>query len=79
MDPTDTAFQFAPGDTAWIICAMALVWLMIPGLAYFYSGLSRSKNALTMMMASFICLMVASIQVRRDMAHSLTPRPPPPN
>ena len=38
------------GDTAWMILCTALVLLMIVGLALFYAGLVRSKNALGMMM-----------------------------
>ena len=33
------------GDTAWILASSALVLLMTPGLALFYGGLARSKNA----------------------------------
>ncbi len=29
------------GDMAWVIAAMALVFIMIPGVGYFYSGLLR--------------------------------------
>lgn len=36
------------GDTAWLLTSTALVLMMsIPGLALFYAGLVRSKNALT--------------------------------
>ena len=35
------------GDTAWILTASALVLMMaIPGLALFYGGLVRVKNAI---------------------------------
>ena len=27
------------GDTAWVLASMALVQLMLPGLAFFYAGL----------------------------------------
>ncbi len=43
-------------DTAWMLIATALVLLMTPALAFFYSGLVRSKNALNTMMMSFISL-----------------------
>ena len=55
--------EFQSGDTAWILTAMALVWLMVPGLGYFYSGLSSHKNALSLIMYVLVCMMVASIQV----------------
>jgi Amt family ammonium transporter len=43
-------------DTAWMLIATALVLLMTPGLAFFYGGLVRSKNALNTMMMSFVAL-----------------------
>jgi Amt family ammonium transporter len=42
------------GDTAWMLMATALVLFMtIPGLALFYSGLVRAKNVLSVMMQTF--------------------------
>lgn len=42
------------GDTAWMLTATALVLFMtIPGLSLFYSGLVRSKNVLSVMMQCF--------------------------
>ena len=39
------------GDTAWMLSATVLVLLMtIPGLALFYGGLVRTKNALSVLM-----------------------------
>ncbi len=38
------------GDTAWMLMASALVLLMIPGLAFFYGGMVRSKSVLNMLM-----------------------------
>ena len=49
------------GDTAFMLVATALVMLMTPGLALFYGGLVRSKNVLTTIMQSFICLGLISI------------------
>jgi len=43
-------------DTAWMLISTALVLLMTPGLAFFYGGLVRSKNALNTLMMSFIAL-----------------------
>ena len=34
------------GDTAFILVSAALVMLMPPGLALFYAGIVRGKNAL---------------------------------
>jgi Amt family ammonium transporter len=47
------------GDTAWMLFAAVLVLLMtIPGLALFYAGLVRAKNAVSMLMQVFatVCL-----------------------
>ncbi|MFO1535205.1 MAG: ammonium transporter, partial [Thermoplasmatota archaeon] len=41
------------GDTAFMLVSTALVMLMTAGLAFFYGGLVRSKNALTVKMQSF--------------------------
>jgi ammonium transporter, Amt family len=51
------------GDTAWILMASALVLLMtIPGLAFFYGGLVRRKNVLSVLMQCFIIAAVISLQ-----------------
>ncbi|KAH9968254.1 ammonium transporter [Russula dissimulans] len=50
------------GNIAWIIAATALVWIMIPGVGYFYSGLLRRKNALSMIWLSMVTLAVVSFQ-----------------
>ena len=49
------------GDTAFMLVATALVMLMTPGLALFYGGLVRSKNVLTTVLQSFLCLGIVSI------------------
>ena len=49
------------GDTAFMIVATAMVMLMTPGLALFYGGMVRSKNVLSTLLQSFICLGVVSI------------------
>lgn len=50
------------GDTAWVLASAALVLAMIsPGLALFYAGLVRSKNALATIMQTFIILCVVSL------------------
>ena len=51
------------GDTAWVLTASALVLLMtIPGLAFFYGGLVRRKNVLSILMQCFIIVCVISLQ-----------------
>ncbi len=51
------------GDTAWVLMSSALVLLMTaPGLALFYGGMVRQKNALGTLMQSFIILALISVQ-----------------
>ena len=51
------------GDTAWVLTSTALVLAMTaPGLALFYAGMVRSKNALGTIMQSFIILCLISLQ-----------------
>ena len=49
------------GNTAWILTSAALVLLMTPGLAFFYSGLVRTKSAAATIMQSFVMVGVATI------------------
>ena len=49
------------GATALVLVSAALVMLMTPGLAFFYGGLVRRKNVLTIMMQSFISMGVVTI------------------
>ncbi len=50
------------GDTTWMLISTALVMLMTPGLAFFYGGLVRRKNVLSIMMQCFILVGVISLQ-----------------
>ncbi len=51
------------GDTAWVLTSSALVLAMTaPGLALFYGGMVREKNALGTIMHSFIILCLISVQ-----------------
>jgi ammonium transporter, Amt family len=50
------------GDTAWVLISAALVMLMTPGLAFFYGGLVRRKNMLSILMQCFIILAALSLQ-----------------
>lgn len=61
--PPPAAPKIDSGDTAWMLTSSALVLLMTaPGLALFYAGLVRRKNALGTIMHSFITLALISIQ-----------------
>jgi Amt family ammonium transporter len=50
------------GDTAWLLVSTALVMLMTPGLAFFYGGLVRKKNILSVLMQCFMILWIVSMQ-----------------
>ena len=51
------------GDTAWVLISAVLVLGMtIPGLAFFYGGLVRRKNVLSILMQCFIIVCVISLQ-----------------
>ena len=57
------ASKIDKGDTAWMLTSSALVLMMTaPGLALFYGGMGRQKNALGTLMHSFIIMAVISIQ-----------------
>ena len=49
------------GDTAWMLTSCALVLLMTPGLAFFYGGLVRRKNVLSILMQCFLCMGLMTI------------------
>ncbi|CAN5395198.1 ammonium transporter [soil metagenome] len=49
------------GDTAWMLCATALVILMTPALGLFYAGLVRAKNTLNTFMMCAAALGVATL------------------
>ena len=49
------------GDTAWLLCATALVLIMTPGLAFFYGGMVNNKNVISTMLQSFVAMGVISL------------------
>ena len=58
-----TAKDVNTGDTAWVLVSVALVMLMtIPGLAFFYGGLVRRKNVLSILMQCFMVMCLISVQ-----------------
>src|SRR5437764_15005277 len=56
------AAVISAGDTAWVLTSTALVMVMTVGLAFFYGGLVRPKNALNTLMMSFVALGLISVQ-----------------
>ena len=57
-----TTPEFSGADTAWILTATALVLFMtLPGLALFYSGLVRGKNSLSILVQCFAITCLTSL------------------
>ncbi|MDD3618250.1 MAG: ammonium transporter [Desulfobulbaceae bacterium] len=54
--------MISAADTAFILAAAGLVLLMTPGLALFYAGMVRSRNALGTIMQSLIMISIISIE-----------------
>lgn len=50
------------GDTAWMLASAGLVLLMTPGLAFFYGGLVRRKNVLSVLMQCFMAMCLVTLQ-----------------
>src|SRR6187401_1335827 len=46
--------QYSSADIAWVLVSTALVFLMTPGLAFFYGGMVNRKNVLSTMMKSVV-------------------------
>lgn len=62
----DTAPNFDDGkysgaDIAWILVSTALVFLMTPGLAFFYGGMVHRKNVLSTMIKSVVAAGVVGV------------------
>jgi Amt family ammonium transporter len=53
---------YAGADLAWIMASSALVLIMIPGVAFFYSGLARRKSALSLIHLGLITLAVVTFE-----------------
>ncbi len=49
------------GDTGFMLISAALVLLMTPGLAFFYSGFVRSRNVLNTLMMSFVVMAIVGV------------------
>lgn len=58
----DTTAAIDTGDTAWVLISAALVFIMTPGLAFFYGGMVRSKNVLSTIMHSFFIVAMISVE-----------------
>jgi ammonium transporter, Amt family len=59
---TTPAFVSNPADTTFLFTATCLVFIMTPGLGFFYSGLVRQKNAAATIFLSVITIVIVGIQ-----------------
>jgi len=59
-DFADTG-KYNSADVAWIIVATALVFLMTPGLAFFYGGMVHRKNVISTMIKSMVAAGIVSV------------------
>ena len=57
----DKAGVYNPADIAWILIATALVFLMTPGLAFFYGGMVHRKNVISTMIKSVVAAGVVGV------------------
>ena len=62
VDDDGNQIVYNLGDIAWMMMSTLLVFIMIPGIGFFYSGLLRRKNALSMLWMSMAVAAVASIE-----------------
>src|SRR6476469_2061982 len=53
--------KYNTSDMAWMLTATALVFLMTPGLAFFYGGMVHRKNVLSTMIKSVLSAGIVSI------------------
>jgi ammonium transporter, Amt family len=57
----DEKTPYSSADIAWIIVATALVFLMTPGLAFFYGGMVHRKNVISTMIKSVVAAGVVGV------------------
>lgn len=57
----DGSGVYSQADIAWVIVATALVFLMTPGLAFFYGGMVHRKNVISTMIKSVVAAGVVSV------------------
>ena len=57
-----TSTPIDTGDTAWVLASAALVLLMTPAVGFFYGGMIRKKNIVSILTQSFVIISLVSIQ-----------------
>src|ERR1035437_3437949 len=50
------------GDTAWVIVATALVMLMTPAVGFFYGGMVKHKNVISVLQQTLAVIVLVSLQ-----------------
>ncbi|MGQ0738753.1 MAG: ammonium transporter [Bacteroidota bacterium] len=53
--------QYSSSDIAWVLVSTALVFLMTPGLAFFYGGMVNRKNVISTMIKSTVAAGVVGV------------------
>jgi len=61
LKPNFDLGDYNAADVAWILVATALVFLMTPGLAFFYGGMVHRKNVLSTMIKSVVAAGVITV------------------
>src|ERR1051326_230011 len=56
------ASKISSGDTAWVLTSAALVLIMTPAVGFFYGGMVRSKNVISVIKQSLLILALISLQ-----------------
>ena len=59
--PGADASQYSSADIAWVLVSTALVFLMTPGLAFFYGGMVNRKNVISTMIKSVVAAGVVGV------------------
>jgi Amt family ammonium transporter len=59
--PGSGATQYNSSDIAWVLVSTALVFLMTPGLAFFYGGMVNRKNVISTMIKSTVAAGIVGV------------------
>jgi len=59
--PGATSPQYSSADIAWVLVSTALVFLMTPGLAFFYGGMVNRKNVISTMIKSVVAAGIVGV------------------
>ena len=61
MSQVPTIHNTIHADIAWVLVSTALVFLMTPGLAFFYGGMVHRKNVISTMIKSVVAAGIVGI------------------